>query len=210
MHVAHAVAHRTPARRGFRTELGDGLRWLWGHRFLRGATLWLSAAGALFTSMGIVTLVLAREHGATAAELGLMFTIAGLGGLAGALSTPWLLRHCPPGLVLTGHATVATGATAALLAAGSVWTLGIIGAVAFFPLPAVNALVLSRVATEVPDALHGRVVSATTQLTTLLHPVGPAAAGLAMETAGPEATVLGSGVLFAALAVVAWLRWGGR
>lgn len=33
-----------PARRAFRAELGEGLRWLWGHPFLRGATLWLSAA----------------------------------------------------------------------------------------------------------------------------------------------------------------------
>lgn len=199
-----------PARRAFRAELVEGLRWLWGHRFLRDATLWLSAAGALFTSMGIVTLVLARGTGAAPAELGLMFTIAGLGGLAGALSTPWLLRRCPPGALLTGYGWVATAATFALLSAGSVWTLGIVGAVAFFPLPAVNALVLSRVAAEVPDALHGRVVSAVTQLTTLLHPVGSAAAGLAMQTAGPTGTVVGAGALFAVLAVVAGARWGRR
>lgn len=187
-------------RRAFRAELTEGLRWLWGHRYLRGLTLWLSAAGVVFTSMGLVSLVLARDLGASPAQLGLVFTITGAGGLAGALAAPRLLR-LPPRAVVLGYAWLATAMTFALAAAGSVWMLGVLGAVAFFPVPAVNALLMSRVAADVPDALHGRVVTATVQLTTLLHPVGPLAAGIALETFGTTPTVLGYGVLFTVLAV---------
>ncbi len=58
-----------------------------------------------------------------------------------------------------------------------------------------------------PDALHGRVVSATTQLTTLLHPVGPAAAGLAVHTVGTTTAVTACAALFALLAAVASSSW---
>jgi predicted MFS family arabinose efflux permease len=187
----------------FRAELMEGLHWLWTQRFLRNVTLWLSAAGVLFTSMGLVTIVLARDLGASAAEIGVMFTISGAGGFAGALAAPWLLRHIGAGQVVVGYAWVATAATYALLAAQSVWLLGIVGAVAFFPVPTVNALVMAQVALNVPDALHGRVFSATTQLTTLLHPVGPAIAGLALQTMGSSTTVMLYGALFTLLALLA-------
>jgi predicted MFS family arabinose efflux permease len=150
-----------------------------------------------------VTIVLARELGASAAEIGVMFTISGAGGFAGALAAPWLLRHIGAGQVVVGYAWVATAATYALLAAQSVWLLGIVGAVAFFPVPTVNALVMAQVALNVPDALHGRVFSATTQLTTLLHPVGPAIAGLALQTMGSSTTVMLYGALFTLLALLA-------
>ncbi|ADB30775.1 major facilitator superfamily MFS_1 [Kribbella flavida DSM 17836] len=192
-----------PKGTSFRAEVVEGLRWLWTQRFLRGVTLWLSAAGVLFTSMGLVTLVLARDLGASAGEIGMMFTISGAGGFAGALLSPWLLRQLRAGVVVVGYAWIATGATFALLGVGSVWWLGVVGAVAFFPVPAVNALVMARVAVAVPDEVHGKVFSATTQLTTLLHPVGPVVAGVALEGLGVGLTVVVYGVLFTGLAGLA-------
>jgi len=79
-----------PMRRPLREELLQGLAWLWTQRFLRFVVVWLSGAGVLFTSLGLVTLVLARDLGATAAEIGLMFTVTGSGGLLGA----WPRRGC--------------------------------------------------------------------------------------------------------------------
>jgi predicted MFS family arabinose efflux permease len=195
-----------PARRGSRGPRGGllaGPRWLWNHRPLRAAAPWLCCAGALFTPMGLLTLVLAAERGATPAEIGVLFTITGLGGLAGALATPWLLRRVSARSLLAGYGRTASAAAAALLGADSVWLLGVVGAVAFLPVPAVNALVYSRLAADVPDALHGSAVSAATQLTTLLHPVAPAVTGIALELAGSTARVLAGGALFVLLAAVA-------
>lgn len=193
-----------PRRSGrpLHTELTEGLRWLWHRRFLRAVALWLSAAGALFTSMGLVTVVLAQERGATPAEVGLMFTVVGLGGLAGAVTAPWLLRRHRPGVVLVGYAWVATVATYALLFTTSAVALGVAGAIAFYLVPAVNAIVMAEVVTRAPEALQGRAISATVQLTTLLHPVGPGLAGVALQLLGTTTTVTAYGTMFAILAVL--------
>lgn len=53
-----------PPRRRLRAELVEGLAWLWHDRFLRTVSLWLAASGVAFTSLGLVTLVLARDLGA--------------------------------------------------------------------------------------------------------------------------------------------------
>lgn len=113
-----------PMRRPLREELLQGLAWLWTQRFLRFVVVWLSGAGVLFTSLGLVTLVLARDLGATAAEIGLMFTVTGSGGLLGALAAPRLLRRISPTMVVLGYAWVASAATFLLLSAESVWASG--------------------------------------------------------------------------------------
>ncbi len=191
-----------PPRRPLREDLLQGLAWLWTQPFLRFVVLWLSGAGVLFTSVGLVTLVLARDLGATPAQIGLMFTLSGSGGLLGALAAPRLLRRLSPTMVVLGYAWVASAATFLLLAAQSVWALGLIGAIAFFPVPTLNALVLSQVAVQVPEALHGRAVSATAQLTTLLHPLGPTVAGIALEVLGSSKTILIYGTTLTGLALI--------
>jgi len=192
-----------PPRRALREDLLQGLAWLWTQPFLRFVVLWLSGAGVLFTSIGLVALVLARDLGATPAQIGLMFTLSGSGGLLGAAAAPRLLRRLRPTVVVLGYAWVASAATFLLLAAQSVWALGLIGAIAFFPVPALNAMVLSEVAVQVPESLHGRAVSATVQLTTLLHPLGPTVAGIALEVLGSSRTVLIYGTALTGLALIA-------
>ncbi|WP_134001686.1 hypothetical protein [Kribbella sp. VKM Ac-2566] len=82
--VGRQRAHNGPreirARR--RTlALFEGPRWLWIQRLLRGVTLSLSAAGVLFTSIGLIT---APELRASPTEIGLMLTMprAGRFGVA--------------------------------------------------------------------------------------------------------------------------------
>ncbi len=141
--VSHLVSFcavwtlRTPLRgtSGRGGGVWHGVRWLWRRPFLRTATLWLSCAGALFAAVGLITLVLAQERGATAAGTGLLFTVAGVGGLAGAFAAPWLVRRCPPRVLLAGYGWLATAATCLLLVDGPLWLFALAGAVAFFPVP---------------------------------------------------------------------------
>lgn len=202
--VKTSLKPTTPRRpSAFRRELLEGLRWLWAQRFLRALTLWLSVAGVLFTSMGLVSLVIAQEFGAGATEIGLMYTITGAGAFAGSLAAPWLLRRLSALAVIIAYASVASITTYSLVLIDSVWILGAVGALAYFPVPALSALLMSRVATTVPDELHGKVFSATNQMTTLFHPVGPALAGFALQILGTGTSVLIYGSAFAFLAVAA-------
>jgi predicted MFS family arabinose efflux permease len=192
----------SPPGRRLRQELSEGLRWLCHQRFLRYFVVWLAGAGMLFTSLGLVTLVIAHELGATPAQIGLTFTITGAGGLAGALAAPALLRRASPAVIVISYAWIATAATFALLLVDSVWVLGLIGAAAFFPVPTLNALVMSEVAQRAPEAILGRANSATVQLLTLFHPLSPVLAGLALEILGTPATLVSYGVALAVLAVL--------
>lgn len=196
------TAPRSPF--AFRRELLEGLEWLWGQRFLRAITLWMSIAGVLFTSMGLVSLVIAQKLGATSTEIGLMYTIIGAGALAGSLAAPWLLRRLSAFAVITTYASVAVSTTYSLVLIDSVWVLGAVGALAFFPVPSLSALIMSQVATTVPDELHGKAFSATNQLTALFHPVGPAVAGFALQILGTGTSILIYGSAFLLLTVAAF------
>lgn len=196
------AGQRSRPERRLRHELGEGLRWLWQQPYLRYLVVWLAGAGLLFSSLGIVTVVVAQDLEATPAQIGITFTIAGAGGLAGALAAPSLLRRAAPALLVTGFAWISTAAVLSLLLVESVWLLGLVMAAANFLVPAVIALVMSEVAERAPEAILGRANSATVQILTLFNPVAPALAGLALQTIGTVITVVSYGVAFALLAIV--------
>src|SRR5207249_6770946 len=111
-------------RRRLVAEVTDGLRWIWGRRFLRALLLWFTGAGVVFSSIGLVTLVLARDRGASTAELGVMFMITAAGGVVGALIAPRVLRRVSPRRLVVLFAWVAVGATFLLLPAHSPYLIG--------------------------------------------------------------------------------------
>lgn len=193
---------RPASRRRLRDELSEGLRWLWPEPFLRFVVVWFAAAGMLFSSLGIVTLVFAQHLGASPAQIGVMFTMTGVGGLSGALAAPALLRRLSPAAIVVGYAWIATAATLSLLLVGSVWALGVIGAAAFFPVPAINALIMSEVGQRAPAPMLGRASSATTQLATLFQPVGPTLVGIMLQALGIPSTIVIYGIGLALLAVL--------
>ncbi len=178
-----------PARRPL-AELLDGVRWIWGQPFLRALLLWFSGAGVVFSSLGLVTLVLARDRGASPAELGAMAAITASGAVAGALATPRLLRLVPPRRLVVGFSWLAVASTLLLLPARSPYLIGALGAAAFLLVPALNALAFTYVAEHAPDALQGRATSAGIQIASLAAPVGPLVAGLLLGALDPPRTVV--------------------
>ncbi|MEU8272068.1 MFS transporter, partial [Sphaerisporangium sp. NPDC049002] len=64
----------------------EGLRWLWRHALIRAAVVLVAASNLIFAGLSLVLVVLAREQGASAAEIGLMLGIYGGGGLLGAFA----------------------------------------------------------------------------------------------------------------------------
>jgi predicted MFS family arabinose efflux permease len=190
-------------RRHLVAEVREGLSRWWRDRFLRAAALWLAGAGVVFSSVGLVTLVLARDAGAGPGELGVMFSVTAAGGFAGALLAPWLRRRLRPGVLMVAFGWSSAAAAAAIVAVRSPYALGVAGAVAFLLYPAVNAVVFGHLAATVPDRLQGRVHAAVGQVTMLLMPVGPLVAGLLIDGAGPGRTAAVYAAVMVALAVAA-------
>jgi len=182
-------------------ELLDGFRWIMRHRLLRWLLGWFSGAGVVFNSLGLVIIVLARSHGASPGELGVMFAISAAGGVLGALATPRLLRFMQPYPLVTTFAWLSTTATFALLLLHSPYVIGLAGAAAFLLVPAVNALTFAVIADEAPDELQGRVTSAAIQVANLGAPLGPLLAGtlISITSTGHAIALYGCAMLLLAI-----------
>jgi MFS family permease len=161
--------------------------------------------GLALGSIGLVLLVLARDLGAGPGEIGLMYAISAAGSVLGALATPRLVRRLRPYLLVLLFAWLAVAATLSLTLLDSAIAFGFAGAVPFFFVPPLNAVLFGRIGERAPDELQGRATSAAIQLASLLGPVGPIAAGALIGAVGAKPTVLAYGFLLAALAVLATL-----
>jgi predicted MFS family arabinose efflux permease len=181
----------------------EGLRWIRQDRFLRAALLFFMVFGLVIGSVGLVLLVLARDHGAGPRELGVMFALTAAGGVLGALAAPRLVRAVRPRVLMLLFAWLTTAATLSLMALSSPIAFGLAGAVAFFFVPPLNAAVFGRIGERAPDALQGRVTSAAIQIANLLAPAGPLAAGALLALAGARAAAATYGLLVATLACAA-------
>jgi MFS family permease len=193
-------APRRPVR-----EALDGVGWIRDHRFLRSLLLLFAAFGLPTGGLGLLVLVLAREHGAGAAQLGAMFTLTALGGAAGAVLTPRLVRSMQPITLIVAGTWAFAAATLALAVLGDPIAYGAAGAVAFFFVGPLNALAFGVVAAEAPDELQGRVTSASIQVATLGAPVAPALAGVLLKALDATSVAVLYGCVCAALALAATL-----
>jgi len=196
---------RTAARRERQLAgVFDGLRWIRRDPFLRALLMLFMSFGLALGSIGLVLLVLARGEGAGSGEIGVMYAITAAGSVLGALATPRLVRVRPYVLVLL-FAWLAAAATFSLAVLHSPLAFGAVGAVPFFFVRPLNAVLFGRIGERAPDELQGRATSGAIQLASLLGPVGPVAAGALIGVTGAVHAALAYGFLSLALALLATL-----
>jgi predicted MFS family arabinose efflux permease len=196
-------AARPRTNRRLAAELLDGIRWIWTQRFLRRLLLLVMGYGLVFSSIGLVVLVLAREHGASSTQIGIMFGLTSVGGVAGALAAPTALRRLAPATTIVVFAWTATVATVSVAFVHSPYAYGVLGAVAFVLAPSVNALAFGTVAADASEAMQGRATSAAVQVASAAGPISPLLAGSLISSVGARTVILGYGCLLTALACIA-------
>ncbi|WP_432995272.1 MFS transporter [Dactylosporangium sp. CA-233914] len=180
---------RTSGVRPVRASPAGGLVWVWRQRFVRGAVLWLAGVMFVFQSIGLVSVVLAKDHGAGPTELGALFSITSAGGLAGALAAPRLTARFAARTVIIAFGWCAALVTPLLCVARSPYLIGAVGAAVFFLGPAANAAIVGHVLIHAPERLQGRVNAAIGLITGAALPAGPLFAGLLLQRAGPVDTI---------------------
>lgn len=89
----HEVAREPQDRAPVLVEIREGLAWVFGNRFLR-RIVGTTAVSNFFSTISFTMLpiFILRELGLTAASMGVIFSLGAVGGLAGALATPWIIR----------------------------------------------------------------------------------------------------------------------
>lgn len=181
---------RTSERRPIRAELIEGVVWIWRRPYFRTVALLFAAGNPFFIGLYLLAILLAQKHGASSAQIGVMFAVVGAGGLLGAvvagplskrlsgrgsvIAQQWVLAATFP-LLFVFHAAVA---------------IGIIVAAAEFLTPLTNSLVVGERIELTPDRLRGRVQAAVTTMTMSFAWLGPLVVGVAFQRAGETATVL--------------------
>jgi MFS family permease len=185
--------------------LADGLRWLWRERFFRTCALLFAAGNPLFTGLYLLIVVLARQHHASSALVGVMLGIAAAGGLLGALLAPTLQRRVSIRTVLIGESCVMALVLPLLLLTREAVLLGLIVAAAELLTPLTNSIVVSYRVALAPDRLQGRVQAASTLLSFSGAWLGPLAVGFMLQSTGATTTILGAcgwALLLAAAAIL--------
>lgn len=184
-----------PARAhpNLRAEVAEGLRWLWRQRLVRDMALITSVSNFAAAAIPLLLIVRAKELGASEAQIGLAFSLGGVGGIVGALVGGRIQRRFSFGQAIVGTLCVqallfpllALGATGST---GPLW-LGAVYAGIMCTGPVYNVVQFAYRIALIPDALQGRVNSSFRLIAHGLYPLGALLCGWLLEHAGSTTTV---------------------
>jgi predicted MFS family arabinose efflux permease len=183
-------ASALPPKRHLLVEIGEGLRWLWGQPLIRYMAFLTGAYNMVNAANGLLLIVLAKQLGASDLDIGLMFSIGGLGGIAGSLVGGQVQRRFTFGQVIIGTTWAAALLLPLYALAPSYLVLGALFAASYFVGPIYNVVQFSYRIALIPDALQGRVNSTFRLLAFGFMPIGAALGGFLIERIGAVSTVL--------------------
>ena len=179
---------QAPASHG--AAMAEGVRFVFGHAFLRTVLLIAAPLNFAFTGFLFSVVVILQRHGTAPAVIGLAETIVGVGGLLGAFAAPALQSRISFSLLVRAFCW----AGAALLAVSSLLTASVLVAVPIgilvFLAPACNAALFGYQAAITPDRLQGRVLSVVRLVAMSAAALAPLLSGFVIDAWGGPATIL--------------------
>ncbi len=200
-----AVADKQPSspRHTMRSEIAEGLRWLWHERLFRSLALWSTLLGTVSFIGGAVFVVFAtRSLGVSDAAYGLLLIPPSIGGIVGAWLAP-RLRSRKLSVVLS--VSIASSGVSYLVISrlSSAPAVGLLLGVSAAGTVVWNVLTLALRQRLIPNELLGRVGASYRFLVYLGMPFGALGGGLIANSFGTRTaiTVVGAGLLASGLAI---------
>jgi len=192
-------------RRSVRTEIGEGLGWLWGQPLIRAMAL--LTAGLRFTrGEALILIVLAQRQGASSRTIGVIFAAGGIGTILGSLWSPVIQRRFSFGRAISGACWWLALSFLLYAAVPKPLALGAIFALRSLVPPVYDTVQVSYRLALIPDVLQGRVNSVFRLMTSSLQPIVLALTGWLLQVAGGTVTILVFGGWFVMLALAATLN----
>jgi hypothetical protein len=194
-------------REPLRRQLGEGFAFMWARPFFRTLAAWASLTNLVTNAIFFVVVLRMVQEGVPAAQIGLVSTAAGVGGILGAALAPSLIHRLP-----TGWLTVLIGWMCCLPLVPLVFSASPWAACAGVFLlmllnPAGNAGISSYRMAVTPDHLQGRVSSTSQFVSMSVMPLSPILGGWLLEHQGGATSMT---VLVAASALLAVLLTSSR
>ncbi len=177
-------------RRRLRSEIAQGLRWLWAQPLLRALAGLIGVTNLVFAGLTLALIVRAQGLGASSTALGVLFGVMGLGALIGAAVAPWIYRRVPTRLIILGTLWLWVTQPVLLALLPSVLSLAVVVGVAALPGPVFNVAVSSYRYALAPDRLQARTQSAVRLIGYGMIPLGSLSTGMLLQRTGASTTLL--------------------
>jgi MFS family permease len=193
---------RTQERRKLYIEIKEGLVWLWRQPLIRYMAF--LTGGLNLTSAGLIPIlvVLVKQQHGSSFIYGVILTIGGIGGIAGALLGSPIQKRFSFGLVIISAVWIQALLWPLYAVAPNPIFLGVISALIFITGPVYNVVQFSYRLALIPDELQGRVNSVFRLLAFGFQPLGWVVTGVLIQVISVIPTIL---VLFVVCLVLAIL-----
>lgn len=189
-----------------RTEIAEGVRWLWNHRVLRALGLMLGLSNMLgMMIFAIFPLFVLEVVGLGPVGLGVLFAVNAVGSVIGSLLAGRIVNRFGRARTLIAAAVVFAVAPVAQGATSSAVVVGASGALFSFGAIVWNVITVSLRQTIIPDGLLGRVNAVYRFLGWGAMPIGSLLGGLLAASFGLRAPFFVAGAI-QLLALAPFLR----
>ncbi len=183
-------ADRAPTTARLRAQIAEGLRYVLGSPFLRDSVLVVAGMNLVFNGLFLALVVRAQDLGASAAQIGLMLGVYGVGAVLGSLAAPWVHRRLPGRLIIVSIAWAWAGLLVLQSLMPTVLWLGAVCGVIALLGPAFNVVFGAYVYRVTPDELIARVRSVIKLFAWGAIPVGSLLGGVLSEQLGAAMALL--------------------
>ena len=199
-------AAKLPAAMNLRAEILEGLHWLWRQPLIRYMAFLTGSINFVNAATGLIIIVLAQELGARPVDIGLIFSIGGIGGVLGSLIGGQVQKRFSFRQVIVFTVWLDAVVFPLTALAPGYLLLGVVFALMYFAGPVYNVVQFSYRLALIPDALQGRVNSSFRLLAFGMMPIGAALSGFLIERAGAVPTVMVFTLWFIVLAIMTTLN----
>lgn len=184
-------------RSRLRSQLAEGFRFLWRHRFIRTTAILYGLGNFILPGVFLIVIVVGRRQGLSGGEIGGLFAIFGAVLLLGSLLSPLFRRTFSTRAIILLEVWTGLG-IAAFLAWPSVYVLMATILPQALMLTSTDSVVVGYRVAMTPDRLLGRVESVRSTISRLIEPLGPLTAGVLLTVGSARTTI----AFFVAFAVV--------
>lgn len=189
------------ARSGAVADVRAGFGFVRAHPYLRFTIVWAACLNVVAQGFVLLFIALVKYRGGGPVAVGVVNSVALVGGIAGAVVGPLLLKRMRARLVLQ-LALLAFVVTFALVAVvPRPWEIGAVLLVAMLTMVPLNVVLESYEVRLVPDEFSGRVAAVTRFGLQSLQWTGPLLAGLLVSAFGVPGGALAMTVLLLPLLV---------
>jgi MFS family permease len=193
---------RGDSRSSVVADIRDGIRLVGRIPFLRFVVVWGSLLNVIAQGFVLLFIALVRHRGGSPTVVGVVSSVALVGGVAGAVIAPIALQRMQPRRLIYLAAWIFVAALGGVAVVPRPWQIGAVLLVAMLAMVPLNVVLESYVVRLVPDKYSGRVSAVTRFGGQGLQWTGPLLAGLLADTLGASGGTLVFMALTVPLAVV--------